>query len=81
MLFKNKDKHLSYCFEHFLDGIFRDNRRSLFWIFWGLEMDENKTFFSTFDRVNNDGFLLVTYAGSHKGAKIFFEFTMQMQTC
>ena len=27
-------------------------------------MDENKTFFSTFDRVNNDGFLLVTYAGS-----------------
>ena len=41
-------------------------------------MDENKTFFSTFDRVNNDGFLLVTYAGSHKGAKIFFEFTMQM---
>ena len=42
-------------------------------------MDENKTFFSTFDRVNNDGFLLVTYAGSHKGAKTFFEFTMQMQ--
>ena len=36
-------------------------------------MDENKTFFSTFDRVNNDGFLLVTYAGSHKGAKTFFE--------
>ena len=43
-------------------------------------MDENKTFFSTFDRVNNDGFLLVTYAGSHKGAKIFLEFTMQMQS-